>query len=32
MRRKKKTGKNLVAVGESKLVVEAKVPYLKLAK
>ena len=32
MRRKKKIGKNLIAVGEPKLVVEAKVPYLKLAK
>jgi len=29
MRRKKKTGNDLVAVGNSKLVVEAKVPYLK---
>lgn len=32
MRRKKKTDKNLVAIGEPKLVVEAKVPFLKLAK
>jgi len=32
MRRNKKTGENLVAVGKSKLVLKAKVPDLKFEK